>query len=170
MSTLLHGAADGFVEAEDGTRIHYSVVGQGARTLLCCDGIACDGFAWKYLVRDFAPRHRVVRWHCRGHGRSGLPDDPSRVGFDDISSDLQAVLEATGTPRAVLLGHSMGVQVALEHHRRHPEHVQGLVLICGSHGLPLDTFHDSKALKIIFPALLAAAENYPHAMSLIWRL
>jgi pimeloyl-ACP methyl ester carboxylesterase len=170
MSTHLHGAADGFVEAEDGTRIHWSVVGQGPQTLVCCDGIGCDGFAWKYLVRDFAPTHRIVRWHYRGHGRSGVPADRTRVTFDDLSSDLQAVLEATGTQEPVLLGHSMGVQVALEYHRRHPEHVQGLVLICGSHGLPLDTFHDSKALKIIFPSLLAAAESYPQAMSVIWRV
>jgi pimeloyl-ACP methyl ester carboxylesterase len=145
-------------------------VGQGAPALVCCDGIGCDGFAWKYLVRDFAQSHRIVRWHYRGHGRSGVPKDRARVGFDDISADLQAVIQATGTKEAVLLGHSMGVQVALEYHRRHPENVVALALICGSHGLPLDTFHDSKALKIILPALIDAAEHYPQAMSLIWRM
>ena len=170
MESELLGAESGFADASDGTRIHWSAVGRGSPALVCCDGIGCDGFAWKYLVRDFAARHRVVRWHYRGHGRSGLPDDPGRVGFDDISSDLQAVLEATGTPQAVLLGHSMGVQVALEHHRRHPEEVLALVLMCGSHGLPLDTFHDSKALKILLPSMIAAAGKYPQAMNLIWRL
>ena len=169
MSKESHGAESGFTEGADGTRIHYSVVGQGRPTLLCCDGIGCDGFAWKYLVRDFAATHRIVRWHYRGHGRSGIPVDRSHVGFDDISSDLQAVLRATSTREAVFLGHSMGVQVALEYHRRHPENVQALVLICGSHGLPLDTFHDSKALKIIFPSMLTAAEKYPQATDLIWK-
>src|SRR2546427_3779940 len=170
MSTLLHGAADGFVEAEDGTRIHYSVVGQGGSTLLCCDGIGCDGFAWKYVVRDFAPTHRIVRWHYRGHGRSGIPEDRTHVGFDDISDDMAAVLRATGVKEAVLLGHSMGVQVALEYHRRHPENVLGLALICGSHGLPLDTFHDSRMLKTIFPAPLSAAEKWPDATDFLWRM
>jgi len=160
----------GFADAPDGTRIHWSVAGSGAPALVCCDGIGCDGFAWKYIVRDFASRHRIVRWHYRGHGRSGIPQDPERVGFDDISADLGAVLRATGTSQAVLLGHSMGVQVALEHHRRHPEQVLALVLICGSHGLPLDTFHDSRAMKIMLPALIAAAGKYPQAMNLIWRL
>ena len=46
---------------------------------MCENGIGCDGFAWKYLVRDFAARHRIVRWHYRGHGRSGIPEDRSRV-------------------------------------------------------------------------------------------
>jgi pimeloyl-ACP methyl ester carboxylesterase len=166
----MNSQLDGFVEADDGTPIHFSAVGQGSPTLVCCDGIGCDGFAWKYLVRDFAPTNRIVRWHYRGHGRSGVPKDRTRISFDDLSSDLEAVLGAAGAQEAVLLGHSMGVQVALEYHRRHPEHVRGLALICGSHGLPLDTFHDSKALKIIFPSLLKAAENYPQAMALIWRL
>ena len=170
MQRELHGAASGFAEAPDGTRIHWSVAGDGAPALVCCDGIGCDGFAWKYIARDFATRHRIVRWHYRGHGRSGIPKDASRVGFDDISSDLGAVLQATGTAQAVLLGHSMGVQVALEHHRRRPEQVLGLVLLCGSHGLPLDTFHDNKALKILLPSMITAAAKYPQAMSLIWRL
>jgi pimeloyl-ACP methyl ester carboxylesterase len=160
----------GFAIASDGTRIHWTAVGSGTPTLVCCDGIGCDGFAWKYLVRDFAERHRIVRWHYRGHGRSGIPEDRSKVGFDDTSSDLQAVLEATGTRHAVLLGHSMGVQVALEYHRRHPERVLALVLVCGSHGLPLDTFHDTNALRILLPSMIAAADKYPQAMNLIWRL
>ena len=170
MSKELHGVESGFTEGADGTRIHYSVTGEGSPALVCNDGIGCDGFAWKYLVRDFASRHRIVRWHFRGHGRSGIPKDRSRVGFDDISADLQAVLKATGTPQGVFLGHSMGVQVALEYHRRHPEQVLGLALICGSHGLPLDTFHDSKALKIILPSMIAAADRWPEATDLIWKI
>jgi pimeloyl-ACP methyl ester carboxylesterase len=170
MEEQLHGTESGFAESPDGTRIHWSSVGAGAPALVCCDGIGCDGFAWKYLVRDFASRHRIIRWHYRAHGRSGIPKDPARVGFDDISADLQAVLAATKVSRAVLLGHSMGVQVALEHHRRRPEQVLALALICGSHGLPLDTFHDSKALKILLPAMITAAGKYPQAMNLIWRL
>lgn len=170
METEPQEAESGFAEAPDGTRIYWSATGSGAPALVCCDGIGCDGFAWKYVIRDFGAKHRIVRWHLRGHGRSGNPPDSSKVGFDDICSDLQAVLRATGTPEAVLLGHSMGVQVALEHHRRHPGQVLALVLVCGSHGLPLDTFHDSKAMKIILPSLITAAEKYPEAMGLIWRL
>ena len=170
MEAELHETESGFAEGRDGTRIHWLAAGSGAPALVCCDGIGCDGFAWKYIVRDFAARHRIIRWHYRGHGRSGIPRDPGRVGFDDISSDLDCVLQATRTSRAVLLGHSMGVQVALEHHRRRPEQVLGLVLICGSYGLPLDTFHDSKALRILLPSMIAAAGKYPQAMSLIWRL
>jgi len=169
MAIALHGAEEGFAEGQDGTRIYWSAVGRGAPALVCCDGIGCDGFAWKYVVRDFAPRHRIVRWHYRGHGRSAVPRDLARVGFDDICGDLDAVVSAAGIEKAVILGHSMGVQVALEYHRRHPERVLGLGLICGSYGLPLDTFHDSRMLKTMFPALLQAAARWPEATEFLWR-
>ena len=162
-------AEEAFATGADGTLIHFSTIGEGAPALVLCDGIGCDGFAWKYVVRHFARTHRIIRWHYRGHGKSELPKDRARVTFDDICGDLKSVLKAASVREAVFFGHSMGVQVALEYHRRHHEEVHALVLICGSHGLPLDTFHDSKMLKTIFPALLKAADRWPDAMKLVWR-
>jgi pimeloyl-ACP methyl ester carboxylesterase len=164
-------AEEGFAEGEDGTRIYWSAVGGGEEpALVCCDGIGCDGFAWKYVVRDFARSRRIVHWHYRGHGRSGIPKDRNRTGFDDLCGDLAAVLRCSGTREAIFLGHSMGVQVALEFHRRNPGAVLGLALICGSHGLPLDTFHDTQVLKTAVPALMKAAERWPDATQFLWRL
>ena len=65
--------------------------------------------------------------------------------------DLNRVMDAAGIEQAVLFGHSMGVQVALEFHRRYAHRVKGLVLICGSYGTPLDTFHDGNWLKRALP-------------------
>ncbi len=158
-----------FATGDDGTRIHFSVIGQGEPALVLCDGIGCDGFVWKYIAREFAATHRIVRWHYRGHGKSVIPEDRSRTDFDDICGDLRAVLRAAGVERPVVMGHSMGVQVALEFHRRHPSQVAALALICGSHGLPLDTFHDSTMLKRLFPVLLTAADKFPNAMQLFWK-
>ena len=166
---------EGFAEGQDGTRIHFSVwtpppEAAPGPTLVLSDGIGCDGYAWKYLIRRFQRTHRIIHWHYRGHGRSSLPRDRARTTFNDLCSDLAAVLHATATPRAVLVGHSMGVQVCLEFHRRHPAQVVALVLMLGSHGLPLDTFHDSKVLRTVIPAMMTAANRFPDAMTLIWRL
>jgi pimeloyl-ACP methyl ester carboxylesterase len=175
-------AEESFAPGADGTRIHYSVwnppkPAAGAapdapppHTLVLCDGIGCDGYAWKYLIRHFQRTCRIIHWQYRGHGKSGLPQDRTRTTFDDICSDLAAVLHATKTTRAVMVGHSMGVQVCLEYHRRHPEQVSALVLMLGSHGMPLDTFHDSKILRRVIPAMLQAAREFPEAMGVIWRL
>ena len=162
-----------YARGDDGTRIFWQAFGRvdaGTPTLVCCDGIGCDGYAWKYLIKDFAGTHRIVHWQYRGHGRSDPPADLRRVTFDDLCGDLSAVLRAAGVERSIVMGHSMGVQVALEYHRRHTEAVQGLVLLCGSHGRPLDTFKDGKGgANAIFPWMLAGASAFPDAARRVWQ-
>jgi pimeloyl-ACP methyl ester carboxylesterase len=161
-------ATEGYTTAKDGTRLHYSTVGQGAPALVCCDGIGCDGYAWKYIAQDFAARNRVVRWHYRGHGLSGNPS-PERMRISDLVEDLVRVLDAQEIERAVLLGHSLGVQVILEAHRRHPDRVLALVPVCGSFGRPLDTFRDSNVLRRLLPAISRLVHRFPRAADALWR-
>jgi pimeloyl-ACP methyl ester carboxylesterase len=153
----------------DGARLHFQVQGDGEPAVALCDGLGCDGFAWKYLAPQLAESRRVVRWHYRGHGLSGVPDDRDRIGFQYAADDLARVLAAAEVKNAIVFGHSMGVQVALEFHRRHPERVAGLVLICGSFGFPLDTFHDGTLLRRVFPYLRFLVELMPEAASRVIR-
>ncbi len=83
--------------------------------------------------------------------------------MEDHARDLLLVLDAAGERQAVLAGHSMGVQVVLEAHRRAPERVAGLLLVCGSPGRILDTFHDSSLLRSVFPYARALVEAFPEA-------
>ncbi|MBZ4409111.1 alpha/beta hydrolase [Myxococcus sp. MISCRS1] len=150
-----------YLRVPDGADLYYQVTGDGEPGVVLCDGLGCDGFAWKYLAPYLSRRHRVLRWHYRGHGRSGIPEDRERIGMLYTCDDLQRVMDAAGMEKAVLFGHSMGVQVALEFHRRYASRVAGLVLICGSYGNPLDTFHDSNVLKKLFPSLRRVVERFP---------
>ena len=146
----------------DGARLWYAEVGGGDPPLVLCDGLGCDGFAWKHLAPRLASRRRVLRWHYRGHGLSGLASDASRLGIDYAADDLDAILAAAGLESAVVLGHSMGVQVGFELHRRHPSRVRGLIPICGSYGNPLDTVHDDTTVKRVVPYLYRAAQAFPN--------
>jgi pimeloyl-ACP methyl ester carboxylesterase len=49
--------------------------------------------------------------------------------MDEWCADLAALLEAERRPRAVVAGHCLGANVAVEFARRHPDAVEGLVLI-----------------------------------------
>lgn len=131
--------------------------------MVLCDGLGCDGFAWKYLIPELRASFRTVRWHYRGHGHSSMPEDRERLGMLYTCEDLARVMDAAELPRAIIFGHSMGVQVALEFHRRYPDRVLGLVLLCGSYGNPLDTVHENTLLRTAFPFLRAAVEQFPDA-------
>jgi pimeloyl-ACP methyl ester carboxylesterase len=49
-----------------------------------------------------------------------------------------------------MVGLSFGVQVALEHYRRHPDQVRALVLICGTAGHPLDRVSPRSGVRRAF--------------------
>ena len=175
----------GFASAADGTRLFYGVRGPvprdsaaadsaagaerpAAPDVVLCDGIGCDGFAWKYLQPHLAERHRVTHWHYRAHGRSGLPQDPARIDLPAHARDLIAVMDAAGIESAILVGHSMGTQVALEAYRLAPDRVRGLVLMCGSYGKITTTFHGSDVLKQVLPTIIEQVEKNQGLARALW--
>jgi pimeloyl-ACP methyl ester carboxylesterase len=152
---------------EPGADLWFQVQGDGEPSAVLCDGLGCDGFVWKYLLPVLRERRRVLRWHYRGHGFSGVPTDTSRIGMEFSCDDLLKLIDHAGLERPVIFGHSMGVQVALEFHRRHASRVSGLVLLCGSYGNPLDTWHDHTLLRKLFPFIAAAVEKAPGVARMI---
>lgn len=157
----------GFTNAGDGTRLFWGSSGEGP-TIVLNDGIGCDGFAWKYLQPHLAESHRVIHWHYRAHGRSGLPVDPARIDLPAHARDLLSVLDAREIEQATLVGHSMGTQVALETYRLAPDRVRALVLVCGSYGKVTATFHGSDLLKQVLPGLLDAVERRRGLARALW--
>jgi pimeloyl-ACP methyl ester carboxylesterase len=90
----------------------------------------------------------VVTWDFRGHGASSRPARVEAVGIGGFADDGHALLEHLGHRGEVLVcGLSMGVQAALEHYRRYPGDVGGLVLLCGTYGHPLRRISPSPALR-----------------------
>jgi pimeloyl-ACP methyl ester carboxylesterase len=161
-----------FAAGRDGTRIYVrdreGPAGGAPVTAILCDGIACDGFIWKYLWDDLARLVRVAHWNYRGHGRSAHPVDPAAVDVSDHASDLDAVRRALGDGDVVLFGHSMGCQVVLEHCRLRPEKIRGLVLICGSYGRITHTFKGSNVMAQVLPGLIQRVDAFPEIARAIW--
>ena len=158
------------VASSDGSPLFYEFWGErGARTpMLLCDGIGCDGYVWRYLRPDLSDRFGVHP-HYRGHGRTSAPRDPARVTIEDLADDVADVLDDAQVERAVLIGHSMGVQVALETYRRHASRVAGLVLVCGAPSHPLKTFRGSAALEDVLPIVQKWIHRVPGVINRVTR-
>lgn len=159
---------EGFHRADDDTQIWYGWSGDGDPPLVLCDGIGCDGFIWPYIIDRFAPSHRIVRWHYRGHGRSAKPSDLSRLSMQDVVTDLEGVIERLELGPVVLLGHSMGVQVILEFYRHRPDLVCGLVPICGAPGRPADSFYGTDKLRPVFDHFIKLVKRAPQVARVLW--
>jgi pimeloyl-ACP methyl ester carboxylesterase len=155
--------------APDGTRIAWTSAGAGSPAVLLTDGIGCAGYIWRRLAPALGKERRVLHWNYRGHGESEPPRDPARASIAACVDDLLAVLDAAGEERAVLAGHSMGVQVVLEAHRRAPERVAALLLLCGAPGRLLDTFHDTAVLRTALPWARKILDRWPVAARTAFR-
>jgi pimeloyl-ACP methyl ester carboxylesterase len=132
--------------ADDGEPLRYLVRGEGP-SLLILNGLVSTHHHWPFFVEHFRQRCEVLFWDYRGHGGAEPPHDRRSVSTEHFADDAHAVLAAAAAAPAVVCGLSFGVQVALEHYRRHPDDVRALVLICGTWGHPLDRVSTSPALR-----------------------
>ena len=152
--------------AADGTEIFFTDRGKGPAIVLL-DGLACDGFVWRYLEPALADRLRIVHLHHRGHGRSATPSDVNTT-IGHLVEDLEVVRAGAGLDRMVLCGHSMGVQISLEYARRRPDRVAGMVLVCGSPGHLLSNFMNTDSLALLLPFVQRAYAHDPPGFRWLW--
>ncbi len=95
-----------FIDAEDGTRIHYNDWGSGAPVVLI-HGWPLDAEMWEYQSVHLAEHgYRVIAYDRRGFGRSGQPW--SGYDYDTLAADLNALIETLGLTGVTLVGFSMG--------------------------------------------------------------
>jgi pimeloyl-ACP methyl ester carboxylesterase len=133
----------GQIEVQVDLCIRWESYGEGP-TIACCNGVGVSTFFWKYITEQFSDRFQIVLWDYRGHGASDrLPTpDCTDLSIAACANDLSLVLKAAGAGPSVIIGHSMGCQVALEFYSKYPEEVRGLILMQGSAGRVLETFFD----------------------------
>jgi pimeloyl-ACP methyl ester carboxylesterase len=121
------------VTERDGGRIAFEVYGTGDPPIMFVPPwIIVHSRVWKAQIPDFARRHRVITWDARGNGRSDRPREPTAHSDEALARDLLAVLDASETSSAVLVGLSGAAVPAIMVATEHPDRVQGLVLIAPS--------------------------------------
>ena len=120
---------EGLVE-RDGQRLFYEVYGEGEQTVfLLPTWSLVHSRHWKMQIPYFARHFRVVCMDGLGNGRSDRCRDPRRHAPEAFARDCLAVMDATGTEQAVMVGLSRGAQYLLELARLAPERVTGAAFI-----------------------------------------
>jgi 3-oxoadipate enol-lactonase len=95
----------------NGVRIGYGVTGEpGARPMVLLHGGGNDRSSWALVLPALSRDHRVYALDLRGFGESGRPAEYS---FELMRDDVTAFLDLLALEQAVLIGHSMGGNVAL---------------------------------------------------------
>lgn len=121
----------------DGYAVAYEVYGECERTLLILPTLpVVDSRGWQHVIAPMSRHHRVVLVEPRGRGESDPSVTPSQCIPAQRIADAIAVMDATATTRASILGLSMGGRLALLMAAEHPERVDGVIALAP--GLLLD--------------------------------
>jgi 3-oxoadipate enol-lactonase len=109
-----------------GCPLHYWLTGEEGRPLVVfTHGAMIDHHTFDPQLPVVSHHYRVLTWDVRGHGQS----QPIGVPFTmhEAVEDLVALLDVVGDRQAILVGQSMGGNIAQEMVFLHPERVIALV-------------------------------------------
>jgi pimeloyl-ACP methyl ester carboxylesterase/predicted glycosyltransferase len=123
---------EGYVE-RDGVRVFYEVYGSGDRTVLLLPTWSIiHSRHWKSQIPYLARHARVITFDGRGNGRTDRPDAVEAYAEREFAADAVAVMDATDTERALLVGLSAGALWGALLAAEHPERVAGAVFIAAA--------------------------------------
>lgn len=121
-----------FTVHHDGVTIPISRGGRG-RPLVLCPGLSSTQADLHELAELLRRDHDVVTFDLRGHG---LASAAGEYSFDGFLADLAAVMAEVGPAQPVLVGYSLGADLAVHHAAAHPGTVDRLVLVDGANPVP----------------------------------
>ena len=114
----------------NGHKVHYQIEASGSKTIIFIHGWSCDREFWKYQIPAFTGDYRVILIDLPGHGKSDAPDIDYTL--DAFADAVKAVLDDSGTAKAVVVGHSMGFAVAWQFAIKYPANTAGVCSVDGA--------------------------------------
>jgi pimeloyl-ACP methyl ester carboxylesterase/predicted glycosyltransferase len=158
---------EGYVE-RDGVRVFWEVYGSGEPTILLLPTWSIiHSRHWKAQIPYLARHFRVVTFDGRGNGRSDRPRGPAAYVEGEFAADALAVMDATATERAVLVGLSCGALWATLIAADHPERAIAVVYI--GPAVPLAPGHPERAIGDRFEEALESEDGWAKYNRHYWR-
>jgi pimeloyl-ACP methyl ester carboxylesterase len=117
-----------------GLDVHYKQRGDGSPVIILLHGYGASTFSWRSVMKPLADYGKVIAYDRPAFGLTErpLPGDwqgDSPYSLDSQTSLLLALMDEMKIKKAILVGNSAGGTVALNAALKHPDRVQGLVLV-----------------------------------------
>ena len=116
--------------SSNGFRVSRTPAGTGsAPTVVLIHGFLDDATVWDGLLECIAGEVGAVRYDLPGFGaRRGSVAEASRVTLESLAAEAGEIVAEIGGP-VIVVGQSLGTQVAELVAAQHPDEVRGLVLL-----------------------------------------
>lgn len=108
------------------------------KNVMLLHGWTCDSHDWSWQLPALESKYRVVAVDLRGHGRSAVMPSGAYKPADYVA-DIEALLVTRfAGQKFILMGHSMGAQIAARLAAQRPDLVSAIVSVDGSLGFSSD--------------------------------
>jgi pimeloyl-ACP methyl ester carboxylesterase len=112
----------------DGIEVAYHEQGQGPITLVMVHGLGSYMPAWLNNIEGLKDQYRIIALDLPGYGRSSKANYHYSMDFFAAVVN-RAIEELAPNDQVVLVGHSMGGQIAMTHALNYPGRAKALVLV-----------------------------------------
>ncbi|MEJ8476039.1 3-oxoadipate enol-lactonase [Roseibium algae] len=111
----------------NGLALHYADTGEAdLPVIVFSNSLGTDFRSWDRVAARLSGQFRLVRYDTRGHGLSDAPDAP--YAMSDHIDDLSSLLDGLKLKSVILVGLSVGGQIAQGIAIHRPDLVRALVL------------------------------------------
>lgn len=133
-------------------------------------GLVCSNAHWKYQIPFFNELGFPIILHdYRFHFDSSSSDSIDDCNFTDMASDLVQLMDHLNVKDAIMIGHSMGVNVTLEIAKSYSERIKQMILISGTVLPPQDIMFDSNYVEIVEPYIKLFSQVFPEVFHKLWK-
>ena len=112
-------------------------VGTG-KNVMFLHGWTCDSHDWSWQLPLFESRYRVVAVDLRGHGRSEVMPSGAYAPADYVGDVEELISTRYPGEKFIIVGHSMGGQIAARLAAKRPDLVSAVVSVDGAVGFSSD--------------------------------
>lgn len=156
---------DGVLE-RPGARVSHSSSAEGERPIVFIHGAGVDRAMFAAQADAVTEAgFRAVLWDLRGHGQSQMSPG-ARFTASDALEDLAALIRALRLDRPILVGHSLGGNLAQAFVRRSPGAASGIVVLDATWNTGPLSRAERAGLRIAAPLLsMVPARTLPRMMA-----
>ena|SRR6202035_228700 len=123
----MHSRSLGIVQP-NGLILHLLQSGRGTRPCLMIHGFGDGGYIWNEFLPTIASHYEAFALDLRGHGDSEW-DPEARYDAQAHVADVVHVIRVLNLHRLVLIGHSMGGEIAMRVAMECAKRIVGLVIV-----------------------------------------
>lgn len=127
MADLNYEIPTQILKLDNSISVAYTDQGKGSETLLFIHGLASYIPAWKKNLSSLQNSYRCIAIDLPGYGKSSKGN--YAVSMDFFADVVAEVCKKLSVDKVVLVGHSMGGQIAITTALKHPKLVSKLILI-----------------------------------------